>query len=405
MADIKALAHEVFPYVVEMRRDFHRNPEPSFEEFRTTDRIAEELDKMGIPYRRFEPSGLVGDIVGGKPGKCIFLRADIDALSVKEESGVEFASEREGFMHACGHDTHAAMLLGVAKVLCGMRDELCGSVKLIFQPAEEKAPMGGARPMVEAGALENPHVDAILATHISPSGEGVKVGSVSVYDGIVTTAFNLYNVNVTGQTAHGSQPHRGHDAILAAAQFVVTAQQIVARRINPVKTAIVSVGLINGGEAVNIIPSHVRMEMVCRTYGEEARAIIRDQILKIAHGIEEYSECRLDVEHIEGYSSVENDPKLIAIADEAVTEELGEGYMDYLDEPLSFSEDFGRYGQAAGVPSLFMLLNAGYLGITPYSLHDSRCTFQEEALEYGVTAMVATAKKILSKLPKAGAQS
>ena len=179
-----------------------------------------------------------------------------------------------------------------------------------------------------------------MALHISPGGP--KVGSFSVYNGIATTAFDLYNVEVNGQTAHGSQPHRGHDAILAAAQFVVTAQQIVARRINPVKTAIVSVGLINGGEAVNIIPSHVRMEMVCRTYGEEARAIIRDQILKIAHGIEEYSECRLDVEHIEGYSSVENDPKLIAIADEAVTEELGEGYMDYLDEPLSFSEDFGR---------------------------------------------------------------
>ena len=160
------------------------------------------------------------------------------------------------------------------------------------------------------------------------------------------------------------------------------------------------------GVILDSVPVKTRaFARLAEPYGEEARAIIRDQILKIAHGIEEYSECRLDVEHIEGYSSVENDPKLIAIADEAVTEELGEGYMDYLDEPLSFSEDFGRYGQAAGVPSLFMLLNAGYLGITPYSLHDSRCTFQEEALEYGVTAMVATAKKILSKLPKAGAQS
>ena len=174
----------------------------------------------------------------------------------------------------------------------------------------------------------------------------------------------------------------------------MTAQQIVARRINPVKTAIVSVGLSTAARPSTSSQPRAHGDGLPHLR-EEARAIIRDQILKIAHGIEEYSECRLDVEHIEGYSSVENDPKLIAIADEAVTEELGEGYMDYLDEPLSFSEDFGRYGQAAGVPSLFMLLNAGYLGITPYSLHDSRCTFQEEALEYGVTAMVATAKKIL----------
>ena len=402
--DIRAKAHELSEEMLAWRRDFHAHPELSNNEFRTTEKIVELLESFGCDsVERPLPTGAVALIKGGKPGKCVALRADIDALPVTEATGLPFASENAGVMHACGHDTHISMLLATAKLLCGMREELPGTVKLIFQPAEEKAPRGGARPMVEAGVMENPHVDAILSTHISPGGP--KVGSVSFYRGIVTTAFDLYNVSVTGQNAHGSQPQNGHDAILALAQFIVNAQQIVARRVDPLKTAIVSIGVIKGGEAVNIIPGSASMEMVCRTYGEEARAIIRDQILKIAHGIEEYSECRLDVEHIEGYSSVENDPKLIAIADEAVTEELGEGYMDYLDEPLSFSEDFGRYGQAAGVPSLFMLLNAGYLGTAPYSLHDSRCTFKEEALEYGVTAMVATAKKILSKLPKAGAQS
>ena len=135
MADIKKLAHEVYPYVVEMRRDFHRHPEASFEEFRTTKRIAEELDKMGIPYRLFEPTGLVGEIKGGKPGKCIALRADIDALTTTEKTGLPYASENEGYMHACGHDTHTAMLLGAAKILSSVKDELCGTVKLIFQPA------------------------------------------------------------------------------------------------------------------------------------------------------------------------------------------------------------------------------------------------------------------------------
>ena len=393
--DIRSRVHEVYDEMISWRRDFHRHPELSNNEFRTTEKIVELLKGFGVDsVERPLPTGAVALIKGAKPGKCVAIRADIDALPVKEQTGLDFASENDGVMHACGHDTHAAMLLGVAKVLCGMRDELCGSVKLIFQPAEEKAPMGGARPMVEAGALENPHVDAILATHISPSGEGVKVGSVSVYDGIVTTAFNLYNVNVTGQTAHGSQPHNGHDAILAAAQFIVNAQQIVARRISPLDTAIVSIGVIKGGEAVNIIPGSASMEMVCRTYGEANRKVIYDEVMRLARGTEELSGCKFDVEHTEGYGSVVNDPALLKLADEAVTEALGEGYVNYLKEPLSFSEDFSYYGNATGTPSLFLMLNAGCLGEEPYSLHDARCTFQEEALECGVTAMVATAMKI-----------
>ncbi len=397
--DIRNRVHEVYDEMISWRRDFHRHPELSNNEFRTTEKIVELLKSFGVDSVECPlPTGAVALIKGAKPGKCVAIRADIDALPVTEQTGLDFASENTGVMHACGHDTHAAMLLGVAKVLCGMRDELCGTVKLIFQPAEEKAPAGGARPMVEAGALEKPHVDAILATHISPSGDDVPVGSVSVYDGIATTAFNLYNINVTGQTAHGSQPHNGHDAILAAAQFVVNAQQIVARRINPLDTAIVSIGVIKGGEAVNIVPGSASMEMVCRTYGEANRKVIYDEVMRLARGCEELSGCKFDVEHIEGYGSVVNDPALLKLADQAVTEALGEGYVDYLKEPLSFSEDFSYYGNATGTPSLFLLLNAGHLGDEPHSLHDARCTFQEEALECGVTAMVATAKKVLESL-------
>ena len=394
MSDIRSKVHENFDEMISWRRDFHRHPELSNEEFRTSDKIAELLKSFGCDsVERPRPTGVVALIKGEKPGGCVAIRADIDALPVTENTGLAFASENEGVMHACGHDTHAAMLLCAAKVLCGMRSELPGTVKLIFQPAEEKAPNGGAKPLIEAGVLENPTVDAIMALHISPGGP--KVGSFSVYNGIATTAFDLYNVEVNGQTAHGSQPHRGHDAILAASQFVVTAQQIVARRINPVKTAIVSVGLINGGEAVNIIPSHVRMEMVCRTYGEETRKVIYDEVMRLARGIGELSACRFDVEHIEGYGSVKNDPELLKLSDAAITEALGADYVHYLEEPLSFSEDFSYYGNATGTPSLFLLLNAGYLGDAPHSLHDARCTFQEEALECGVAAMCATALKIL----------
>lgn len=392
--DIRARAHEISDEMLSWRRDFHAHPELSNNEFRTTEKIVELLKSFGCDsVERPLPTGAVAIIKGAKPGKCVAIRADIDALPVKEETGLPFASQNDGVMHACGHDTHISMLLATAKVLCGMRDQLPGTVKLIFQPGEEKAPMGGARPMVEAGVMENPHVDAIMATHISPGGP--KVGAVSMYNGIATTAFDLYNVKVTGQNAHGSQPHNGHDAILALAQFIVNAQQIVARRVNPLKTAIVSIGVIKGGEAVNIIPSTASLEMVCRTYGEETRKVIYDEVMRLARGTAELSACKFDVEHIEGYGSVVNDPKLLKIGAEAVSEALGPDYVDNLEEPLSFSEDFSYYGNATGTPSLFLLLNAGYLGDAPHSLHDARCTFQEEALECGVTAMVATALKIL----------
>lgn len=392
--DIRARAHEISDEMLSWRRDFHAHPELSNNEFRTTEKIVELLKSFGCDsVERPLPTGAVAIIKGAKPGKCVAIRADIDALPVKEETGLPFASQNDGVMHACGHDTHISMLLATAKVLCGMRDQLPGTVKLIFQPGEEKAPMGGARPMVEAGVMENPHVDAIMAAHISPGGP--KVGAVSMYNGIATTAFDLYNVKVTGQNAHGSQPHNGHDAILALAQFIVNAQQIVARRVNPLKTAIVSIGVIKGGEAVNIIPSTASLEMVCRTYGEETRKVIYDEVMRLARGTAELSACKFDVEHIEGYGSVVNDPKLLKIGAEAVAEALGPDYVDNLEEPLSFSEDFSYYGNATGTPSLFLLLNAGYLGDAPHSLHDARCTFQEEALECGVTAMVATALKIL----------
>lgn len=393
--DIKSLAEQYNDYIIDRRRYYHTCPELSGEEKNTRAHLKEDLEALGITdiHEMETCYGLTATIHGGKPGKTVALRADIDALPVKEETGLPFASQNDGVMHACGHDTHISMLLATAKVLCGMRDQLPGTVKLIFQPGEEKAPMGGARPMVEAGVMENPHVDAIMATHISPGGP--KVGAVSMYNGIATTAFDLYNVKVTGQNAHGSQPQNGHDAILALAQFIVNAQQIVARRVNPLKTAIVSIGVIKGGEAVNIIPSTASLEMVCRTYGEETRKVIYDEVMRLARGTAELSACKFDVEHIEGYGSVVNDPKLLKIGAEAVAEALGPDYVDNLEEPLSFSEDFSYYGNATGTPSLFLLLNAGYLGDAPHSLHDARCTFQEEALECGVTAMVATALKIL----------
>ena len=236
--DIKTLAHEVFPYVVEMRRDFHMHPEPSFEEFRTTQRIAEELGKMGIACRLFEPTGLIGEIKGGKSGKCIALRADIDALTTQEKTGLPYASQRDGYMHACGHDTHTAMLLGAAKVLSSVKEELCGTVKLIFQPAEELA--SGAKHIVAQGAIEG--VDAAFGQHIF---SGIPAGTLSISEGALLPAADYFKLTVKGRASHGALPDEGCDATVAASAIVMALQTISSREFSPLDPVVVTVGTLH----------------------------------------------------------------------------------------------------------------------------------------------------------------
>ena len=278
MADIKKLAHEVYPYVVEMRRDFHRHPEASFEEFRTTKRIAEELDKMGIPYRLFEPTGLVGEIKGGKPGKCIALRADIDALTTTEKTGLPYASENEGYMHACGHDTHTAMLLGAAKILSSVKDELSGTVKLIFQPAEELA--SGAKCIVEQGVLDG--VDAAFGQHIFSRQPA---GSLSLSEGTLHPAADYFKLTVTGKASHGALPDEGIDATVAAAAIVMALQTISSREFSPLDPIVVTVGTLHSGARFNIISGEAVLEGTVRIFNKDIHPRMPEIIERIAKQI------------------------------------------------------------------------------------------------------------------------
>ena len=398
----KEAVEKYYPEMKAIREDIHRHPELSYKEERTSALIMEKLKEYGVDsVERTWMTGLVALIKGGKgEGKCIAIRADMDALPVTEETGVEFASENEGVMHACGHDMHITILLTAARILCENRDKFPGSVKLIFQPAEEAAnpndTTGGAMHMVEYGCMENPHVDAIIALHMNPATPDHNC-QFAIKKGVITSGFDIYRFDVHGKTAHGSQPQNGNDAILALSQLIVLLQQIVSRNTDPLKTAILSVGTISGGSRVNIIPDYATAGGCFRYYDNETAKVIRDHTFAIGKGVEALSGCKVDVQALTGYACVENDGDLIDLIDDTLTKELGEKSVVWLDEPASGSEDFSYYGLATGTPAALMWLNCEqYTGEETYALHSSKCIFKPEAIKAGAEGFVSIAIKYLN---------
>lgn len=367
--DIKQLAHEAFPYVVEMRRDFHRHPEPSFEEFRTTKRIAEELDKMCIPYRLFEPTGLVGEIKGARPGKCIALRADIDALTTTEKTGLPYASENEGYMHACGHDTHAAMLLGAAKILSSVKDELCGTVKLIFQPAEELA--SGAKHIVAQGALDG--VDAAFGQHIFSK---IPAGTLSLSEGALLPAADYFKLTVTGKSSHGAEPNEGCDATVAAAAIVMALQTISSREFSPLDPVVVTVGTLNSGARFNIISGEAVLEGTVRLFNKELHPHIPEIMERIAKQTAAAFRCTAELDYQFKTEILMSEPHMTAIARAAAEKLVPPEKIAPFQRSMG-GEDFAEY--TAHVPSAFVSLGGG--GEAPQ--HSDEFCIDESAMEVG----------------------
>ena len=395
MSEIQNRTEACTEEIVSIRRKIHHHPEIGRKEVQTSALIREKLKEYGVDSIESPvPTAVVALIHGHKPGKCVALRADIDALPVTEETGLPFASEVPGMMHACGHDMHASMLLGAAKVLCGMRDAFSGTVKLIFQHSEDTLP-GGAMELVEKGVLENPHVDAIYAIHMLPDEN--LVGKIAMKAGPMTTSVDLYDITVTGRGGHGSEPQKTDDPILAACQMVVDMQQIVARRIDPLETGIISLGSIHSGDAPNVIPGEVKFGGVSRAYSEEVRETIRQQMFGIAKGMESISGCKFDVYYYRGYPSVVNDAALVDIAREAVSGELGADAIVELDRPMGFSEDFAYYQQMTGVPCAYFMLYGGHGGDRVYPLHSANCILKEEAMPAGIRTLASIAVTYLNR--------
>ena len=383
-------AKQIQPEMVSIRRTLHRHPEigtylPNTKEF-----VKKQLSEMGYEPVEICESGIVASISGAAPGRCILLRADMDGLNIREMTELEYKSEN-GYMHACGHDMHVAMLLGVAKILCQKREEFAGTVKLIFQHSEDTMP-GGAKELVEKGALENPQVDAIFGMHVYPDED--KVGKIGIHAGPLTTSVDIYNITVKGKGGHGSEPHTTKDPILAACEMVTLLQQIPSRYINPLETVVFPICTIQGGEAVNVIPSEAKFSGVARTYNNAVRGQIKEQVTQIAEGVGTLSGCKVEVDHVVGYPACYNDKALIETAETAIEEVLGKDAIVQLEEPKAFSEDFSYFTEMSDVPGAYMLLFAGHEGDL-VSLHNPKCAMKEEAMPAGVAVMTGTALKFL----------
>lgn len=381
--DFKTLAQQVQEDVVAYRRDLHRHPEASFQEFRTTDQIAKALDGMGIPYRRFEPTGLLGEIKGGKPGKTVALRADIDALSITEKTGLEFASQNEGFMHACGHDTHAAMLLGAAKILNGIKDELCGTVKLLFQPAEEVA--GGAKAVIAQGALEG--VDFIFGIHIAAM---LPVGTVATKAGASAAAADIFRVKVTGKATHGAMPEGGCDATVAAAAVVMNLQTIVSREVAPNQPLVVTVGKLESGTRFNIVSGEANMEGTIRSYDVELHHKLPGIVERVAKNTAAAFRCEAEVEYEMMTEVLINDPAGAALVQAAAAKIVDQPGQLVEAKPMMGGEDFAEY--TVLTKAAFASVGAG----GEYPQHSDHVYFDEDSFRTGVALHAQVAYDFLN---------
>jgi amidohydrolase len=389
---IDGLASEAQPQVVEWRRWFHQNPELGNREFKTAERITAILTGMGLqPQTGIAHTGVVAVIEGGKPGPMVALRSDIDALPVTEQTGLPFAStatgdyrgQEVGVMHACGHDNHMAMVLGAAWVLNAMKDDLAGSVMLIFQPAEEGAPdgeEGGAELMLKEGIWSERKPDAVFGIHVGISTPG---NEVATKPGPLMAAADRFQLTVKGKQTHGAMPWKGVDPIVIASQIVLGLQTIGSRQVDvTLAPSIVSVGRISGGVRSNVIPDQVELEGTIRTFDPAMRLEIHERIERIARGIAESAGAEIEYELDLGYPSVANDPELFARM--LPTLQRVAGKVTDLT-PQTVAEDFSYF--ANETPGLFMFLGTGPAGTDAAELPTNHSPFfdmHEPNLEVGV---------------------
>jgi len=388
------LASEAQPQVVEWRRWFHQNPELSNREFNTAEKVAEILREMGLePITGIAHTGIIAVIEGGKPGPLVAIRSDMDGLPVTEQTGLPFASTAKdvyngqdvGVMHACGHDAHMSMLLGAAWVLNTVKDELAGSVMLIFQPAEEGPPEGeegGASLMLKEGIWAGGKPEAVFGIHIGITTPG---GQISTRPGPLMAAADRYKLIVKGQQSHGARPWDGVDPIVVASQIVLGFQTIASRQVDvTLAPSIISVGRISGGVRNNVIPDRVEMEGTIRTFDDEMRRDIHLRMERTARAIAEAAGAEVEFELEIGTPSVNNDPELLARMMPTLQRVSGDKPVNMVT-PQTVAEDFAIY--ARETPGVFLFLGNGPPDVDPTTLAGNHSPFfdtHEPNLEVGV---------------------
>lgn len=384
---VKLESQDEEDYIVRMRRYFHEHPELSFEEIHTAEKIEEELRSMGLSPGRVGKTGVIADITGSGPGKTVAIRADIDGLPVKEENDFEFASRNEGVMHACGHDSHMAMALGVAKLLKEKRGEFIGTVRMLFQAAEEKPP-GGAIDLINSGALDG--VDYVIGQHVMSR---FPTGKAAIYYGPMMANADEFRIKIRGVGGHGSAPQEAVDALSIACQYVVQAQTIISRRIAPFKSAVVTFGTMNSGYRYNVIAPYADLTGTVRTFEPETQDRIREELEKMLVGICQSMECRYEFEYLKGYPALINNDEVSGVLEETAKEVLGEDSVLH-PEPDMGGEDFAYY--VMKVPGAYYFLGVGNeeKGMTSPQ-HSPTYTVDEDALKYGTEILMRSALKLL----------
>jgi amidohydrolase len=386
--DARSLAAAAYADAVGWRRELHRHPELSFQEHETARFVVETLESVGgLEISRPTETSVMARLVTGRAGPVLALRADIDALPIREETGLPFASEREGVMHACGHDGHTAELLAVARVLVALRDSLRGEVRFLFQHAEETLP-GGARDLVAAGALAG--VDAVVGCHLISE---LDVGKVAVPSGPFMAAPDTFAIVIEGRGGHAAFPHEAVDSIAIAAQVVVALQTVVSRETDPNERVVVTVSRITGGSADNIIPESVELGGTVRTFNTEARETARSAIERIVAGVTQAHAAGYRFDYVEGYLPVDNDPELAARVAAAATRALGGEALTEIP-PIMGGDDFSAYQQEA--PGVYFMVGARSeeAGAT-FAHHHPRFTIDERGMENAIKVFVEVARSEL----------
>ena len=385
--DFLAEAKRIEPDMVKTRRALHQHPELAYHENATAKAVADQLESFGIEVKRgVGGTGVLGVLRGGKKGRVVALRADMDGLPVQEMSDVEFRSKKDGVMHACGHDTHMAMLLGAARILSENREELRGTVKFLFQPAEEHGGRGGAMPMIEEGAMKNPRVDYVFGLHI---GGSYKSGEIGLREGSLMAAPDTFRVKIVGRGGHGSAPHETVDPVYVAAHVILALQGISGRMIDPVRPFVISVGAVHSGTKENIIPDVATLDGTIRTLDEKTRSRAKKKVEEVAKGV-----CRsfgataeVEFEH-DAYPVTVNDPETTRKAAKVLRKIPG--IKVKVIDPVLGGEDFSRFLLEAPGTFYFLGTRNPAKGCV-YPNHSSKFKVDEDVLKLGAASLALLA--------------
>ena len=389
---VKEMVDTIYPQLIAIRRDLHQHPELGLEDYRTSALVLDYLQQWNIKVTQLIGETAIVGLIEGNPGeKTIGLRADMDALPIEEKTGALYASLIPGKMHAGGHDVHTTILLGASYILQQLKEEFKGNVKLFFQPAEET--VGGAKPMIEAGCLEHPKVNHVLGLHVRPT---LNVGEVGFHYGKCHAASDTIIISINGKQAHGAYPQDGIDAILISAHVITALQSLISRNLSPFETAVLSLGIIEGGTAGNIVCDQVTIKGTLRTLDQTTRVFMKKRIIEVAENTAKAFGGSADVRIEEGYAPLINAHAITDAVAHVARKLLGEDNVIIMEHPSLGVEDFAYFAEA--VPSCFYNLGTSnpHKGIQA-ALHENTFDVDEEAIKIGVCLQVLSALHLLEQ--------